>query len=239
MDSFRSVKTEKVSERIVQQIKDSILDGTMKAGDRLPAERELGGYFQASRVSIREAVKRLEASGLLRIKPGSGIFVAEINGKAISESLSSILRIQKTSMNAITEARLIFEPSIAKLACEKMTAEDLLKLEQNVQETTIVVKSNTLTPDQNIEFHSLIVESTHNPVITLTMNPILDVLKEMDLEIRDNLQKRAEISRNAVYYHKKILKAFQGKESQNVYELMMEHILEIQGSFKRLISKIK
>lgn len=239
MNPFRSVKTERTSERIVQQIKGSILDGTMKPGDRLPPERELVGYFQVSRVSIREAVNRLEALGLLMIKPGSGSFVAEINSKAISKSLSFILRIQKTSINAITEARLILEPSIARLACERMTKEDFLKLEQNVQETSDIVKSSSLTPDENIEFHSLIVVSTHNPVITLTMNPILDVLKEMDLEMRDNLQKRAEISRNAVYYHKKILKALQGKESQNVYELMMEHILEIQGSFKQLISKIK
>ena len=239
MNSFHSVKTKKISERIVQQIKDSILDGTMKAGDRLPPERELVGYFQASRVSVREAVKRLEASGLLMIKPGSGSFVAEISSKAISESLSSILRIQKTSVNAITEARLILEPSIARLACERMTKEDFLKLEQNVQETSDILKSSSLTPDKNIEFHSLIVASAHNPVITLTMNPILEVLKEMDLEMRGNVRKRAEISRNAVYYHKKILKALQGKESQNVYELMLEHILKIQGSFKQLKSKTK
>jgi len=159
MSPFLPVKSGKVSELIAQQIKSSILNGSMKPGDRLPPERELVDHFQASRISVREALKSLETSGLLMIKPGSGVFVAEVNSKPMSESLSSILRIQKASINDITEARTILEPSIAKLASERITQEDLTKLEQNIHEALKIVKSNTPSPAQNIEFHSLIASS--------------------------------------------------------------------------------
>jgi GntR family transcriptional repressor for pyruvate dehydrogenase complex len=92
----------------------------MKPGDRLPPERELVQGFQASRISVQEALKSLETSGLLTIKPGSGVFVAEVNSKPMSESLSSLLRIQKTSLNELTEARIILEPNIARLASERI-----------------------------------------------------------------------------------------------------------------------
>jgi len=181
MIAFRPVKTGKISERIARQIKDTILSGSMKSGDRLPPERELVEHFQASRISIREALKSLETSGLLAIKPGSGVFVAEINSKPMSESLSSILRIQKTSINELTEARIILEPNIARLAAERITARELATLEQNIEESLGVLKSHSPAPEQNIRFHSLIAEATHNPVVTLTMNPIFYVLTYMNL----------------------------------------------------------
>jgi GntR family transcriptional repressor for pyruvate dehydrogenase complex len=236
MIPFQPVKTGKISERIARQIKDTILSGSMKSGDRLPPERELVGHFQASRISIREALKSLETSGLLAIKPGSGVFVAEVNSKPMSESLSSILRIQKTSINELTEARIILEPSIARLAAERMTPEEFLKLEQNIEDTLMILKSDSPAPEQNIRFHSLIAEATHNPVITSTMNPIFDVLKEMNLEIKDNLPTRLELSRDALEYHKKILKAFREKNSQKIYELMLKHIFQNQGGLKKVTS---
>ena len=236
MIPFQPVKTGKISERIARQIKDTILSGAMKSGDRLPPERELVEHFQASRISIQEALKSLETSGLLAIKPGSGVFVAEVNSKPISESLSSILRIQKTSINELTEARIILEPSVARLATERMTPEELLKLEQNVEETLMVLKSDSPAREQNIRFHSLIAEATNNPVITSTMNPIFDVLKEMNLEIKGNFPMRMELSRDALEYHKKILKAFREKNSHKIYDLMLKHIFQNQGGLKKVTS---
>jgi len=239
MNTFRPVKNRKISGLIVQQIKKVILDGTMKAGDKLPPERELTERFQASRISVREALKSLETSGLLTIKPGSGVFVAEVSPKPLSESLSSILRIKKASMSDVTEARIILEPSVARLSCERITPEELRALERNIEETITVLKSHSPAPIQNIEFHSIIANATHNPVIIMTMNPIFDVLKEMNLEMRGNIQKRIEISSHAVTYHKKILKALRERDSQKVYELMLKDIFQVQEGLKKVTPTIK
>jgi len=239
MRTFHSVKSGKISERVAQQIKDAILKGTMKSGYKLPPERELVKHFQASRVSVREALKSLETSGLLNIKPGSGVFVSEVSSKPIRDSLSSIFRMQKISINELTEARIILEPYIAKIATEKITAEDLEKLEENIHETSEIVKSNTPSPAQNIEFHSLIAAATKNQVIALTMKTLLDVVKEMTLEITNHLPKRIEISKQAVAYHKKILKALREKNSPKVYELMLKDIIRVQSGLKIVTSKSK
>jgi GntR family transcriptional repressor for pyruvate dehydrogenase complex len=239
MGTFHSVKSGKISELVAQQIRDAILKGTMKPGYKLPSERELVEHFQASRVSIREALKNIEASGLLKIKPGSGVFVSEVSSKPISDSLASILRMQKISINELTEARIILEPYIAKFAAKKITGEDLEKLEKNIHETSKITKSNTPSPVQNIEFHSLIAAATKNQVIALTMKTLLDVVKEMTLEITNNLQKRTEISRQAVAYHKKILRALREKNSQRVYELMLKDIIQVQRGLKIVTSKSK
>ena len=239
MNPFRPIKNKRISERIAQQVKNAILRGTMKPGDRLPPERELVDQFQASRISIREALKSLETSGLLTIKPGSGIFVAEVNSKPISDSLSSILRMQRISIKELTEARIMLEPYIGKFATEKITGDDLGKLEKNIQETSKIVKSNHPSPAQNIEFHSLIAAATKNQVIALTMKTLLDVVKEMTLEITDHLPKRIEISRQAVAYHKKILKALRERDSQKVYELMLKDIIQVQSGLKIITSKSK
>ena len=239
MNTFRPVKNRKISGLIVQQIKKVILDGTMKAGDKLPPERELTERFQASRISVREALKSLETSGLLTIKPGSGVFVAEVSRKPLSESLSSILRIKKASMNDVTEARIILEPSVARVACERITLEELQELEENIQATLTVLKSRSPAPLQNIEFHSIIANATHNPVIIMTMNPIFDVLKEMNLEMRGNIPRRVDISGLAVTYHKKILKALRERDSQKVYELMLKDIFQVQEGLKKVTPTIK
>jgi GntR family transcriptional repressor for pyruvate dehydrogenase complex len=237
MIPFQPVKTGKISERIARQIKDTILNGAMKSGDRLPPERELVERFQASRISIREALKNLEASGLLTIKPGSGVFVSEVNSKPLSESLASILRIKRVSMSELSEARMILEPNIAKLACERMTPEDLLKLEENIAGALRIVKSNVSARVKNIEFHSLLAESTHNSVLTLTVRTLLDVLQEMSFEVIDDSPPGVEIASQTVRYHKKILEALKARDAEKVFELMRKHIFKIQGSLKKVKSK--
>jgi GntR family transcriptional repressor for pyruvate dehydrogenase complex len=239
MIPFQPVKTGKISERIARQIKDTILNGAMKSGDRLPPERELVERFQASRISIREALKNLEASGLLTIKPGSGVFVSEVNSKPMSESLASILRIKKVSMNELSEARMILEPNIAKLACDRATAKDLRKLGENIAGALTVIKSNVSARVKNIEFHSLLAESTRNSVLTLTLKTLLDVLQEMSSELVNDSPPGVEIASETVRYHKKILEALKARDAEKVFTLMRKHILKIQGSLKKVKSETR
>ncbi len=234
METFHPVKNGKISDLVAQQIKKAIWDGIMKPGDRLPPVRRLVEDFKASHVSIREALKNLEASGLILMKPGSGVFVAEPNSQPMGEFISSFLRIHKTSITEVTEARIVLEPSIAKLAAEKIEPQDLLKLELNVQESSGLVVSNLPTHAKFIEFHSLIAEATHNLVINLTMKTLLDSLRGVSLEIADHRPVQVKRAGHVLSNHKKILRALREKQPQDVYEWMLKDILYIQRGFKDL-----
>jgi GntR family transcriptional regulator, transcriptional repressor for pyruvate dehydrogenase complex len=225
---FNSVRTGKVSELIAQQIKNTILTGVMKPGERLPSERELVERFEASRNSVREALKILEVSGLLLIKRGSGVFVTDGSPRSVSDSFSSILKMGNVSINDLTQARIVFEPGTARLACENIQENDFLKLEENVRRASEIVRSGLEAVELNVMFHVLVAEATHNTVVSLTMNTLIDVVKEASVKIVNSTPQAFPGSGKAVKHHIKILKAFRQKDSQRAYNLMLEHILEIQ-----------
>lgn len=228
MGLFKSVKSGNISELIARQIKSAILNGTMKPGDRLPPERDMAEQFQTSRVSVREALKRLEAAGLLTIKRGSGVYASGISSKPMTDSLSSILKIQKTSIHELIEARIIFEPHIVRLATERITPEDFQELDNNIAEASRIIRSNVSASSINIEFHSIIARATHNLVIALTMENMFNVTKEWFLERSGDSKKMMKLSRQSILYHKRILEALRERNSQKVYELMLKHTLLIK-----------
>ncbi len=236
MKPFTSVKSGKISGQIAQQIKDTILNGVVKPGDRLPPVRRLVEHFEASHISVREALKGLEASGFITMKPGSGVFISELNSQPMGELLSSILRIHKTSMKEVTEARVILEPAIARLACARIASEDLLRLERNFQESFEMAKSRLSTHAKFIEFHSLVAESTHNLVLSLTMKTLLDAMREMALEVADDSAIQTEDAFRVVRYHKRILGALKERNAQKASELMLKDILHTQSSYRKFKS---
>ena len=223
MSLYSSVKNEKVSELIAQQIKDSIVNGTMKPGDRLPPVRRLVENFEASPASVREALKSLEASGLLTMKPGSGVFVAELNSQPMGECLTSILRIRKTSIDEITQARVILEPAIVRLASRNRSPDDLDKLELNIRESSLLAEARQSGHAKNIEFHALIAEATHNVILILTVQTVLDALREITLEIKDG-PFRLDVVREIVKIHREIVQAIRKKDVDDAYKLMLRDV---------------
>jgi len=239
MDSFKPVKNVKITELIVDQIRKAILEGTMKPGDKLPSERELSEKFEASRIAVREALISLESAGLVQIKPGSGAFVANITSKTMSQSLYSILRMQNISLDEITEARLIIEPHIARLASERASKEDIQRLEQNVEEASGLIGNSSIPTSRNIGFHGILAEMTHNAVIIHLMQTLLDVMDAMfsDVDVSDNVTQRMRISRGSINQHKNIIKALKDGNHEGVYQFMLGHIVEIQKGLQRALKK--
>ena len=209
MKHFQPVNSPKITDLIVEQIRETILTGRVKPSDQLPPERELVKRFKASRIAVREALKSLETAGLVIIKPGSGVFVAEADSKTMSDFLYSIVRMQNISLNEVTEARLIFEPHVARLAAERITEQDLEKLKTNIERTAAALKSGIPVVTESVEFHTLLAEATHNTVIGLTMKTMLDVAHEMTSVSKETLAERIKVSRHSLTHHKEILKALE------------------------------
>ena len=122
----------RVSETIVRRIKKQISDGRLVAGHKLPAEREMARQYKTSRVSVREAYRSLEDLGVLRIRRGAdgGAFIAKVDHEPVLRSLSLVLSLSRTSHKELTEARMLIEPPIARLAALRARKEDIARLEQ-------------------------------------------------------------------------------------------------------------
>src|SRR5882757_2666583 len=127
---FKVVSSSRISQSIVEQVKVLIRQGRLIPGDRLPSERDLCDRFGVSRVTVREALRMLEAGGLVEIRVGAkgGAFVTTPTSEQIGEGLADLLNLSPMTASNVTEARQIFELGIVPMAVARATDEDISAL---------------------------------------------------------------------------------------------------------------
>ena len=134
MQSFKPIKGLRVSEEVAEQLKQSIVLGHIRTGDRLPTEQELSEQFRVGRVAIREAMRILENNGFITIRPGAkgGAFVKEITFDRLTDAYLDLYMAQKFSILEAYRVRLLVEPEVARLAAQRVTPEYARKLRDSV-----------------------------------------------------------------------------------------------------------
>lgn len=133
---FRPIRQLRIWEEIAEQLKDSILSGDFKPGDKLPSERELGEQFQVGRIAIREALRSLANSGFVAMRHGAagGAFVTDLTFNYLISAYVDLFLSDKISMPELYQARLHIEPEIARLAAQKVTPEYAERLAKALEE---------------------------------------------------------------------------------------------------------
>jgi GntR family transcriptional repressor for pyruvate dehydrogenase complex len=130
MDTFRPIKKQKASDLIVEEIRNLVLGGKLKPGDRLPPEHTLVERFQVSKVTLREALQTLETYGHITRKrgPGGGSVVLDIAPTMGISLLANFLSLSKLSLEELMEARRLIEPVIAETAASRLTEQGAAEL---------------------------------------------------------------------------------------------------------------
>ena len=145
-----------VTDRAISAIKQMVLDGTLKPGDRLPTEKELAETIGVSRNSLREAVKALSVIRVLDVRQGDGTYVTALEPEQLLESLAFVLDLhQDSSYIEILEIRRLLEPVAVEQACLQLTEEDFERLEQTMQDLDASSGIEELVA-ADITFHHLI-----------------------------------------------------------------------------------
>ena len=154
---------------IVDQIRLLIRDGSLKPGDRLPAERELGEKFGVSRVTVREALRGLEANGMVTIKVGArgGAFVTAPTSARIGEGIIDLLSLSGLTDKEVTEARQIFELGIIPLVCERATEHDIDDLLEICDRGDAALEKGSYPMELSAEFHTRVAQASHNAAIAM------------------------------------------------------------------------
>jgi GntR family transcriptional regulator, transcriptional repressor for pyruvate dehydrogenase complex len=164
----------KLSHKIVRDIKQKILSGALKTGDRLPAERELSETYKVSRITIRNAISRLVYLGFLQTMPQSGTFIADFKKEASLELLVDIIssdyEVDKSILIELLEIRRVFETYSAGRAVSRMDDTNRRKLREMIN-SMIDLKDD---PDQLVELdykiHSMLIELAGNNILRLLFN---------------------------------------------------------------------
>jgi GntR family transcriptional repressor for pyruvate dehydrogenase complex len=237
---YKLVRTSRLYEQIVQQIEDSILKGALKAGDQLPAERELAQRFGVSRTAVREAVKALREKGLVEAYSGRGTFITDGTTQAVRQSLDLMVKIgQPEGSTHLAEVRAILEPEIAALAALRVQETEIATM----REAVAVMDAAGQDPDAYIEadldFHLALAEAATNPLILSLIDSIVGLLREQRLRI---FRVSGGPERGQVH-HKKILDAIERHDPEKARAAMKAHLEQVrddgasptgkQGSGKR------
>jgi GntR family transcriptional repressor for pyruvate dehydrogenase complex len=200
-DIFSRVVAGRASELIVDQIRLLIRDGSLKAGDRLPAERELGEKFGVSRVTVREALRGLEANGMVKIKVGArgGAFVTAPTSKRVGDGIVDLITMSTITAREVTEARQVLELGIIPLVCDRATKEDIDALLEICDRGDAALANGSYPMALSAEFHGRVAQATNNAVIVMlaqsfhgpTLMSLQDVVDEHpEMSIKGNREHR-------------------------------------------------
>lgn len=176
--NLSEIKIEKLSDKIISQIKDLISSGKLKPGDRLPSERKLSETFNVGRMHVRDAIQKLEFYGILKTLPQSGTVVAGLGVVALEGIIADILDLSDADFHAMTETRIILEANAAELAANRANSNDLEKMEDAIHAFGDKIKNGLQGVEEDLLFHLKIAEASHNSVLNSMMLLILpDVIR--------------------------------------------------------------
>jgi GntR family transcriptional repressor for pyruvate dehydrogenase complex len=222
---YKVVQTSRLYEQIVQQIEDSIMQGALKPGDQLPAERELAQQFGVSRTAVREAVKTLREKGLLEAYSGRGTFITDGTSENIRQSLDRMIKIgQPEGSLYLAEVRAILEPEIAALAATRIEEQHLAGLREAF---AVMGRSRTDSEayiEADLDFHLALAEAAANPLILSLLDSIVGVLREQRLRIF-----RVEGGpERGQFHHQRILEAIEQRDPVKAREAMRAHLQQVR-----------
>lgn len=217
---YKPVRSDRLFEKVTFQIEQRILDGDLRAGDKLPSERDLSKQFQVSRLVVREALRVLANKGLVEVISGRGAFVTDKTSIAAGRSLQ--LMIQHEGQGRILDLmqlREILEPAIAAQAALLITDEQLDRLHD-----CITSMDETEDPkvwiDADLCFHLTLAEATQNVILYQMINTVVDLLLEQRL--RTGLIEGS--SARGQFHHKRIQEFVLKNDSEGARQAMLDHM---------------
>jgi len=222
---YKAVRTSRLYEQIVQQIEESILKGSLKPGDQLPAERELAQRFGVSRTAVREAVKALREKGLVEAYSGRGTFITNGTSQAIRQSLDWMTKVgQQDGLAHLAEMRAILEPEIAALAATRVEEQHIASMRDAFNVMDRSREDPVAFIEADLDFHLALAEAAANPLILSLIDSIVGLLREQRMGIFyvEGGPERGQ------YHHKRILDAIEQHDAEKARSAMRAHLLQVR-----------
>lgn len=228
---FKVIKPSYKYESVINQILDMLKNREIKAGDKLPSERDLSKKLCISRSSLREALRILESKGIILSKQGNGSYIRRISGDNIFDSENIILTLEKSSIFDLLEAREAFEIKIVKFAAQRATDEDIVLIEKALIRTNI--NDDLDFGDYHLndrEFHIAIAHASHNFVFINILRLNIDLLRDFRRKVW-KIPGRKESYFNE---HKEIFEAIKRHDSSSAVKSMKLHLINIRKALYKL-----
>jgi GntR family transcriptional repressor for pyruvate dehydrogenase complex len=210
-------KSNRLYQRVADQLSAAIASGQLPIGERLPAERELSVAHKVSRATIREAIIALELAGLVEVKMGSGVYVI---GMPSTDGLPVPMDVGPFEL---TEARMLFEGEVAALAATQISDLELADLEKLLKEMDAANKRGN-GEEVDRQFHQAIANATRNAAMASVVESLWTIRLRSPQCIRLFHKSRARGTQPVVAEHRAILNALHAHDALAARDAMRKHL---------------
>jgi GntR family transcriptional repressor for pyruvate dehydrogenase complex len=231
---FEKVQPEKLSTSVVKQIELLILRGILRPGERLPSERELAERLGVSRPSLRDAIADLQDRGLLTARAGAGVFVADVLGSAFSPALIQLFASQDEAVFDYISFRRDMEGLAAERAARYASESDL-RVIQVIFDKMEAAHSKRNPEEEaalDAQFHSSIIDASHNVVMLHMMRSMFDLLREGVFYNRQVMFRQRTSRASLLEQHRAINAALQARDPVAARAAVEDHLGYVENSLR-------
>ena len=231
---FSKITAEKISRAIIRQFEELILQGVLRPGDRLPAERELSERMDVSRPTLREALSEMEARGLIEAHPGGGTYVAQVLGSAFAPPLIELFAGHDRALFDYIAFRRDIEGLAAERAAAQATGADLSGIEAVFLRLEDAANRGDKEEAARLdaEFHMAIVEAAHNVVMLHVMRSLSELLVRGVFYNRDAVHGMPEGRATLMAQHRKIRDAVLARDGAGARAGVEAHMDYVAGALR-------
>jgi GntR family transcriptional repressor for pyruvate dehydrogenase complex len=222
--SFRAINRASVVERIIQTFEHALVQGELNPGQRLPSESELTEQLGVGRTALREAMKMLEALGVVRIQQGDGTYIADSPSPTLLNPLIFAILLEAETGIEFLELRLLVQAGYCQLAARKASTEDWEQIEEAAQAWEACARQPDRDVDRltqlDLDFHFAILEATHNPLVIR----IGRTIEELFLTWIHTTLSKIEGLEWGIEGHRNILQALREGDCGTIYKVVAESL---------------
>ena len=227
---FDQILIEPAYRKVAEAIAERILSRSLREGDRLPPETELARQFGVNRSTVREALRELESRGLVKRRPGSKLMsVSRPQHHAVAAGGSRALVLHDVTFLEVWEALTILEPPIAEAAARARTVEDLA----SVAAAAELFASDNADAERAVhhtaEFFRCVGRATHNQVLGLAQEPLLQLLEP---SLRVLIDKVPQARSRIATAQRRIVEVLQARDGEGARNWMAKHIRDFRKGFE-------
>ena len=227
---FAPLLLEPAYRKVAAAIGARILSRALREGERLPSETELARQFGVNRSTVREALRELESRGLVQRRPGSKLMsVSRPRQETVAAGVSHALLLHDVTVRNVWEALTILEPPIAQAAARERSARDLERIASAIEAFSTGQADTERAVQRSAAVFRCLGEATHNPVLALAQEPLLQLLEPSLRVMIDKVpQARARIGAA----HRRLLEALEARDQEGARACMARHIRDFRRGYE-------
>ena len=219
---IKPIKKVNISDQVYEHLREQLISGVWKQGEKIPSENELAALFGVSRVTIRQALSRLNTLGLLETKLGEGTFVKELKPGIYMKEIIPYVYLNNESEREVLEFRLVIEVETARIAASKITDEEILLLEKSLKKMLKNKGDIEKYVEEDLNFHMIIAKSTKNSLVIEVNNIVRNIIRRMIRTATEKIGHEVGLK-----YHRLLIEAFRKRDADTASDMMREHLQQV------------